>query len=110
MSAQREIGKGEAYRGTSHGAAARVATGPQPETAPPDAELPLDEAERVRFRLSGALTSDENGLEMLRGLSRPESLEYVELHRRGLDNDDAAFLRYILLGDRIAVAIAQHRG
>lgn len=112
MSAQREIGKSGAYRASAQSVAARLAPAIEPDIARPEAPLalPLDDAERVRFRLVGALASDEAGLEYLRGLSRAESLEYVELQRRGLDNDDAAFLRYILLGDRIAVAAAQHRG
>ena len=103
VSAQREIGQGGAH-GTREQdeAARRTGSGPVP--------LPLDEAERVRFRLMGALALDTTGGECLRGLSRAESLEYVELQRRGLDNDDAAFLRYILLGDRLAVAVAQARG
>lgn len=66
--------------------------------------LPLLDAERSRYQRDGALTLDVEGQECLRGLTRPESVEYVELARRGLDNDDAAFLRYILLGDRHAAA------
>jgi hypothetical protein len=80
-------------------------------TGPADINLlPLLEAERSRYQREGALTLDVEGQECLRGLTRPESVEYLELARRGLDNDDAAFLRYILLGDRHAAAtVKAHR-
>lgn len=74
------------------------------------APLALDDAERARFQRAGGLSLDLDGRECLRGLSRDESLEYVELHRRGLANDDASFLRYILLGDRHVVATAKGGG
>lgn len=73
--------------------------------APSDANLlPLLDVERSRFQRDGALTLDVDGRECLRGLNREESIEYLDLARRGLDNDDGAFLRYILLGDRHAAA------
>lgn len=65
--------------------------------------LPLTEAERSHFAPSDFVL-DVTGAECLAGLSQAESVEYIELQRRGLDNEDAAFLRYILLGDRIAIA------
>lgn len=108
MSAQRDFGQGGAYPAGEQSASpagTQNSIGPQQ-----DGLLPLHEAERVRFRLAGALGRSEDGIECLRGLTREESLEYVALQRRGLDNDDDAFLRYILLGDRLAVAIAQSRG
>ncbi|MCX5513878.1 hypothetical protein [Kaistia algarum] len=74
------------------------------------APLPLDDTARARFQRAGGLSLDVDGRECLRGLSREESVEYVELHRRGLDNDDASFLRYILLGDRHVVATAKGGG
>ena len=74
------------------------------------APLPLEEAERMYFQRSGGLSVDLDGKECLRGLNRSESMEYIGLHRRGLDNDDASFLRYILLGDRHTVATAKSGG
>jgi hypothetical protein len=74
------------------------------------APLPLEEAERMYFQRSGGLSVDLDGKECLRGLSRSESMEYIRLHRLGLDNDDASFLRYILLGDRHTVATAKFSG
>lgn len=64
----------------------------------------------MRFQRAGGLTLDMDGRECLRGLTREESVEYLELNRRGLDNDDVAFLRYILLGDRHVVATAKGSG
>lgn len=106
MSAQRDFGQGGTYRA---GERTTAPAGMQDAAEPRQDDLPLDEAERVRFRLAGALGRGEDGIECLRGLSREESLEYVALQRRGLDNDDDAFLRYILLGDRLAVAVAKSR-
>lgn len=67
--------------------------------------LGLSDAERGRFEAANALIFDANGEECLMGLGRAESLDYLALSRRGLDNDDADFLRYIELGDRHAAAL-----
>jgi hypothetical protein len=64
--------------------------------------LELGAEERASFELADALVLDATGRECLRGLSADESLEFVELSRRGLDNGDADFLRLVELGDRIA--------
>lgn len=78
----------------------------RPPPRPPGAALPLDDAARERFLAADGLTVDVDGHECLRGLTRAESFEYLSLDRVGLDNDDAAFLRYILLGDRHAAAVS----
>jgi len=66
--------------------------------------LPLTDAER-RHYASADFSYDASGVESFRGLNRAESLDYIELQRVGLDNDDAAFLRLIQLGDRHASAM-----
>jgi hypothetical protein len=52
-----------------------------------------------------ALVFDPDGNECLRGLAHAESIDYLELGRRFLENDDRAFLRMIELGDRHAAAL-----
>lgn len=66
--------------------------------------LPLTEAER-RHYIAEDFTFDPSKAECFRGLTRAESLDYIDLQRSGLDNDDAAFLRLIQLGDRHASAM-----
>ena len=72
--------------------------------------LPLTERER-RHYVAADFAYDASGIESFRGLSRLESIDYIDLQRVGLDNDDGAFLRLIELGDRHASAmrIADHR-
>ncbi len=66
--------------------------------------LPLSPAER-RHYAAADFAYDAAGVECFRGLSHAESLDYITLQRIGLDNDDAAFLRLIQLGDRHASAM-----
>lgn len=70
----------------------------------PPALLPLTEAERSHY-VAADFAYDHAGVEYFRGLSRLESLDYIDLQRVGLDNDDEAFLRLIQLGDRHASAM-----
>lgn len=66
--------------------------------------LPLTDAERRHYARAD-FAYDASGVESFRGLNRAESLDYIELQRIGLDNDDTAFLRLIQLGDRHASAM-----
>ncbi len=66
--------------------------------------LPLTKLERGHYSAAD-FAYDAAGVESFRGLSRAESLDYMMLQRVGLDNDDAAFLRLIGLGDRHASAM-----
>ncbi|MBZ9938002.1 hypothetical protein LB518_17015 [Mesorhizobium sp. BR1-1-16] len=70
----------------------------------PPAPLPLTKAERSHY-VAADFVFDHTGVEHFRGLNRLESLDYIDLQRVGLDNDDEAFLRLIQLGDRHASAM-----
>ncbi len=66
--------------------------------------LPLTAIERGHYSPAD-FAYDATGVESFRGLNRAESIDYIMLQRVGLDNDDAAFLRLIGLGDRHASAM-----
>jgi len=61
--------------------------------------LDLTAEERAELEQANALVIDGVGRECFRGLSIAESLEFLELRRIGLDNDDQSFLKLVLLGD-----------
>ncbi|MCX5520899.1 hypothetical protein OSH10_20875 [Kaistia defluvii] len=61
--------------------------------------LDLTVEERAELEQANALVIDGAGRECFRGLSIAESLEFLELRRIGLDNDDQSFLKLVLLGD-----------
>ncbi|MCX5494808.1 hypothetical protein OSH11_08845 [Kaistia dalseonensis] len=78
---------------------------PRGDTARLEAQrLELTDEERARFEGDAGLTTDLDGHEAFRGLTYAESLEYIVLMRRGLENEDSAFMRYVELGDRHAAA------